>query len=203
MMWLPRAGISLTLVFSLVSAWAPRLKNEPTPPATTRPQGSSSSSSSSSISRRAFLLTTTTTTATLFTFPSSHNVAHAVGPIKLDLKPVSYKAQPCPPEKPIPGEKAMKGMRGLCVTVKANIQGDVPRELELPGVYGFITDGDTGESVLANNPDLSTDAGQFSIVENVKPGDKTLEFEFVAAVPQEKVSLFAVLLCLCVSVTTC
>jgi hypothetical protein len=201
MMWLPRAGISLTLVFSLVSAWAPRLTNEPTPPATTRPQGSSSSSSS--ISRRAFLLTTTTTTATLFTFPSSHNVAHAVGPIKLDLKPVSYKAQPCPPEKPIPGEKAMKGMRGLCVTVKANIQGDVPRELELPGVYGFITDGDTGESVLANNPDLSTDAGQFSIVENVKPGDKTLEFEFVAAVPQEKVSLFAVLLCLCVSVTTC
>ena len=37
--------------------------------------------------------------------------ANAVGPVKLDLKPTKYSAVICPPSKPIPGEKAMVGMR--------------------------------------------------------------------------------------------
>lgn len=53
-------------------------------------------------------------------------------------------------------------------------------------VYGFIKDGITGDSVLANNPDLSTDAGQFTIIEKVNAGDTTAEFEFIAAIPQER-----------------
>ena len=56
------------------------------------------------------------------------------------------------------------------------------------GVYGFVTDSDTGESVLANNPDLRTDAGQFAMIETVTPQDKTVVFDFVAAIPRDKVS---------------
>ena len=54
------------------------------------------------------------------------------------------------------------------------------------GVYGFVVDGITGDSVLANNPDLSTDAGQFAMIETITPKTKNVEFEFIAAVPKEK-----------------
>ena len=80
----------------------------------------------------------------------------------------------------------MKGMRGLCVTVQADLQDPPPKELNKVGVYGFVTDGETGDSVLANNPDLSSDAGQFAMIEVVRPGDTKVVFEFVAAVPVEK-----------------
>ena len=49
--------------------------------------------------------------------------AEAVGPVKLNLKVNSYSARICPPDRPIPGEKAMKGMKGLCVTVNADVTG--------------------------------------------------------------------------------
>jgi len=55
----------------------------------------------------------------------------------------------------------MKGMMGLCVTVKADLEEANPKDLEKVGVYGFIKDASTGDSVLANNPDLSTDAGKW------------------------------------------
>jgi len=80
----------------------------------------------------------------------------------------------------------MQGMRGLCVTVEANLDETPPKDLEKVGVYGFVTDGDTGDSVLANNPDLSTDAGQFAMIEAVTTKDKKVSFEFVAAVPKEQ-----------------
>jgi len=107
-----------------------------------------------------------------------------VGPVKLLLKNVVYSAKPCPKDKPIPGEKAMLGMRGLCVTVTADLEEGAPKDLVKVGVYGFITDAVTGESVLANNPDLSTDAGQFAMVESVTTASKSVEFEFVAAIPK-------------------
>lgn len=43
--------------------------------------------------------------------------AEAIGPIKIDLENPKYTAAPCPKDRPIPGEKAMQGMQGLCVTV--------------------------------------------------------------------------------------
>lgn len=61
-------------------------------------------------------------TATQLT-PGTGGSAEAVGPVKISLKNPQYSAAPCPPSKPIPGEKAMKGMRGLCVTVKADLEG--------------------------------------------------------------------------------
>jgi hypothetical protein len=112
--------------------------------------------------------------------------AHAIGPVKIALQPTSYTAKPCPPDKPIPGEKAMFGMRGLCVTVTAQLQEASPKTLDQVGVYGFVIDGDTGNSVLANNPDLSTDAGQFAMIPVVRPTDRTVSFEFVAAIPADK-----------------
>lgn len=115
--------------------------------------------------------------------------AQAVGPVKINLLNPKYTAIPCPKDKPIPGEKAMKGMRGLCVTVDVDMENSPEKELELVGVYGYVTDAVTGESVLANNPDLSTDAGQFAMIPVVKISDKKLRFEFIAAVPKEMVSL--------------
>jgi len=55
--------------------------------------------------------------------PGTGGPADAVGPVKINLNNPQYSAAPCPPSKPIPGEKAMKGMRGLCVTVKADLEG--------------------------------------------------------------------------------
>jgi len=112
--------------------------------------------------------------------------AQAVGPVKVQLINPVYTAIPCPSDKPIPGEKAMKGLRGLCVTVKADLAEAPPKDLEKVGVYGFITDGDSGDSVLANNPDLSTDAGQFAMIESITTKDTSVEFEFVAAIPKER-----------------
>ena len=172
-------------------------------PATARPQlvvraasddgtPSSQQSTASELSRRqlfanvattatsAALLSATTTT----TFPAP---ANAVGPTKINLLNPTYTAVTCPKDKPIPGEKAMKGMKGLCVTVNVDLDEAPEKPLEKVGVYGFVTDKDTGESVLANNPDLSTDAGQFAMIESVKPSDKKIQFEFIAAVPREMV----------------
>ena len=80
----------------------------------------------------------------------------------------------------------MLGMRALCVTVQANILEKVPKQLDKIGVYGFITDATTGDSVLANNPDLSTDAGQFAIIELIEPSQTKTTFEFIAAIPRDR-----------------
>lgn len=56
-------------------------------------------------------------------------------------------------------------------------------------MYGYVNDAVSAESVLANNPDSGTDAGQFAMIENVSTNDKKIEFEFIAAVPKEKVRL--------------
>lgn len=127
------------------------------------------------------LLATTAATTTLFPPP-----ANAIGPVKLLLNVKSYSARICPPDRPIPGEKAMKGMKGLCVTVQAELADASPKDLSKIGVYGFVQDGITGDGVLANNPDGGTDAGQFAMIESITPSTKEVEFEFIAAVPMEK-----------------
>lgn len=130
----------------------------------------------------------TATASTLATNTINNNggVANAVGPIKIDIVNPTYTAAPCPKDKPIPGEKAMKGMRGLCVQVKAELAENSPKLLDKVGVYGYVDDALTSESVLANNPDSGTDAGQFAMIPSVTTTDKKIEFEFIAAVPMEK-----------------
>lgn len=80
----------------------------------------------------------------------------------------------------------MKGMRGLCVQVKAELAENSPKVLDKVGVYGYVDDALTSESVLANNPDSGTDAGQFAMIPSISTTDKKIEFEFIAAVPMEK-----------------
>ena len=60
------------------------------------------------------------------------------------------------------------------------------KDLEKVGIYGYVDDALSSESVLANNPDSGTDAGQFAIIPEIKTTDKQIEFEFIAAVPMEK-----------------
>eukprot|EP00980_Cylindrotheca_fusiformis_P008837 scaffold1888_cov120-Cylindrotheca_fusiformis.AAC.7 len=136
-------------------------------------------------SRRDWLSAASATAASFALLANQSKPASAIGPVKIDLLHPTYSAVPCPRDKPIPGEKAMKGMKGLCVTVDVDLDKSPEKDLEKVGVYGFITDKGTGESVLANNPDLSTDAGQFAIVPEIKSSDKKIQFEFIAAVPRE------------------
>ena len=49
----------------------------------------------------------------------------------------------------------------------------------------FLTQRQHYVAVLANNPDLSTDAGQFTLIESVLPDATRVTFEFIAAVPKE------------------
>lgn len=96
-------------------------------PSSTCLEMSDSPSTEASSSRRSFIgqsaaLTLGALTASTLT-PTVGGPAQAVGPVKILLENPVYKAAPCPPSRPIPGEKAMKGMRGLCVTVKADLDG--------------------------------------------------------------------------------
>lgn len=153
----------------------------------TQPSASGNNHKSVNSSRRAFLQTASTLTiASTLSTTIKPDEAEAIGPVKLVLDVKDYSARICPPDRPIPGEKAMKGMRGLCVTVKADLVDQSPKDLEKVGVYGFVVDAKTGDSVLANNPDLSTDAGQFAMIETITPKTNSVEFEFIAAVPMEK-----------------
>ncbi len=103
-------------------------------------------------SRRAFVSSTTAILSTAILSSSSSQIlpllpAHAIGPVKIELTNPKYQAIICPKDRPIPGEKAMKGMRGLCVTVQATLAERPDKELSRVGVYGFVTDEESGESV--------------------------------------------------------
>ena len=80
--------------------------------------------------RRAFLAKTASL-VTIGTLSSTTiapvEPAQAVGPVKISLANPIYSATICPPDRPIPGEKAMKGMKGLCVTVKADLLDISPK----------------------------------------------------------------------------
>lgn len=197
------AAIAASASSSAVRGYAPaRLHMTVPSPSSDRASIPPSSASSSSPSSRrgfvskgvAFALGTTTASlaAGVATGPGSDGnfgavgAANAVGPVKIDVVNPTYTAAPCPKDKPIPGEKAMKGMRGLCVQVKAELAENSPKELDKVGVYGYVDDAVTSESVLANNPDSGTDAGQFAMIPTISTTDKKIEFEFIAAVPMEK-----------------
>lgn len=115
------------------------------PPTPSSPSSSASASASapaSASSRRRFMSTGLAfalggTTASLVSVDGTNSningnlsgggVANAVGPIKINIINPTYTASPCPKDKPIPGEKAMKGMRGLCVQVKGELEENSPK----------------------------------------------------------------------------
>lgn len=135
-----RSSIALTAVIaysaaslSTVHGYAPSRLHMTAPSHQSSSSKISIPASSSSSSRRGFVSKSiafalgTTTAASLASIDNTGGVANAVGPIKIDIVNPTYKAAPCPKDKPIPGEKAMKGMRGLCVQVKAELAENSPK----------------------------------------------------------------------------
>lgn len=111
--------------------------------------------------------------------------ALALGPVKMKLNVKSYKVvELCNGQKPImPGQKAMEGLFPVCLEVEADVSNpDAKGTLKDVSVYGFVKEDAAGNSVLPNNPDFSTDAGQYAMIKAVEPGDTTIKYQFVAAV---------------------
>lgn len=157
-----RSLVTVALLLSGSSAFQPATNLPSVNKATTTELELQAASEDATTSRRDWLAKVgTATAASAALWVSQPEVSEAVGPVKINLLNPTYTAIPCPKDKPIPGEKAMKGMKGLCVTVNVDLEESPKKDLELVGVYGFVTDRATGESVLANNPDLSTDAGEY------------------------------------------
>jgi hypothetical protein len=90
-------------------------------------------------SRRDLLACAITTAASAALLGIKPEPALAIGPVKIDLLNPTYSAVPCPKDRPIPGEKAMKGMKGLCVTVDVALDTSPEKDLDKVGVYGFVS----------------------------------------------------------------
>merc|ERR1719408_180281 len=75
----------------------------------------------------------------------------------------------------------MEGLYAACIEVEANAANPSDKPLKDVSVYGFVKDNDAGNSVLPNNPDFSTDAGQYAMIKSVGPGEQEVKFQFVIA----------------------
>jgi hypothetical protein len=111
----------------------------------------------------------------------------AFGPQDVDLKIVSYKqVELCDGKKPImPGQKAAEGLFPVCIEVDADVVNNGKNELKDVSVYGFIKEDAAGNSVLVNNPDFRSDAGQYAMIKSVPVGSNRVKFQFVAAFVQD------------------
>jgi hypothetical protein len=109
--------------------------------------------------------------------------AQAFGPTEVVLSDLSYKqVELCNGQKPImPGQKAMEGLYPTCIEVEAEATNPSGKLLKDVAVYGFIKEKDAGNSVLPNNPDFRSDAGQYAMINQVPPGGGKVKFQFVAA----------------------
>ena len=114
--------------------------------------------------------------------------ANAFGPVEVPLKIISYKqVELCNGKKPImPGQKAMEGLFAVCLEVEATVTNpDDKKTLEDVSVYGFVKEDGAGNSVLPNNPDFKSDAGQYAMIKSVPPGESNVKYQFVAAISQD------------------
>lgn len=67
-----------------------------------------------------------------------------------------------------------------CVRVKCSVNNPTKNPLKDTAVFGFVVDESSGASMIANNPDFRSDAGQFATIDRIPPGDNDIEFVFVA-----------------------
>lgn len=116
--------------------------------------------------------------------PFFSSVSHALGPRDMDLSIIDYKrVELCDGRKPImPGQKAADGLFPACIEVTAKINNPSSETFKDVSVYGFVKDNDAGNSVLPNNPDFRSDAGQYAMIKKVPPGESRITYQFVAAV---------------------
>lgn len=128
----------------------------------------------------------------LNSFHLSNNPALGFGPINMDLQITDYhQVDLCNGKKPVlPGQKAVEGLFPVCIEVEADIiNPEKSKSLTDVSVYGYVKEDAAGNSVLANNPDFRSDAGQYAMIDKVAPGRSHIKYQFVAAVsndPKEK-----------------
>ena len=116
-------------------------------------------------------------------FAASHPV-QAFGPVEMkDFKIKKYEnVELCDGRKPImPGQKAMEGLYPACIEVEATLTNPNEKTYKDVSVYGMVKENEAGNSVLPNNPDFSTDAGQYAMIKKVLPGEQEVKFQFVVA----------------------
>jgi hypothetical protein len=83
----------------------------------------------------------------------------------------------------MPGQKAAEGLFPVCIEVEAKLQNPESKKTFTDvSVYGFVKEDEAGNSVLPNNPDFNTDAGQYAMIKKVEPGQEKATYQFVAAV---------------------
>lgn len=117
--------------------------------------------------------------------------AEAVGPVNMELSDVEYEAVECPPSLKAGriggafGGSASREVLQQCVKVTCSVTNPTKKSLIDAAVFGFVLDPITGASVIANNPDLRSDAGQFASIDEVAPGDQRVSFIFVATLGKE------------------
>ncbi len=108
----------------------------------------------------------------------------AFGPVEMkDFKIKKYdNVELCDGKKPImPGQKAMEGLYPACIEVEATLTNPNDKTYKDVSVYGMVKENEAGNSVLPNNPDFSTDAGQYAMIKKVPPGEQDIKFQFVIA----------------------
>lgn len=125
----------------------------------------------------------------------SPSPAVAIGPVNLDLDGLQYEETVCPPELAAGriggafGGSAAKNVEQACVKVTATVDnsGRGAKPLNQVAVFGFVVDPITGASVIANNPDMRSDAGQFAQIDTVPVGEAAkVEFVFVATIGKDQ-----------------
>lgn len=112
----------------------------------------------------------------------------AFGPVEIPLTVGSYKqVEPlCNGQKiTMPGQKAMEGLYPACIEVEASVKNPSDKTLKDVSVYGFVKENVAGNSVLPNNPDFKSDAGQYAMIKAVGPGESQIKFQFVIAIQQD------------------
>mmetsp|Transcript_15419 Transcript_15419/g.22678 ORF Transcript_15419/g.22678 Transcript_15419/m.22678 type:complete len:224 (-) Transcript_15419:175-846(-) len=109
----------------------------------------------------------------------------AIGPIKLELTEPTYQEVDCPPNTPLQGSKATAGLKPVCVEVSVNADNPTQKPIKNAAVFGFVLDS-SSVSVVANNPDGASDAGQFAQIKTIPPGKNQVKFTFIAAIPKSQ-----------------
>merc|ERR1719316_2470576 len=72
------------------------------------------------------------------------------------------------------------GIAQKCVTVKATATNETGKDVKDAGVFGVVNGKIDGMSVLGNGQDGKNDAGQFAMIDAIKPGESDVSFIFVA-----------------------
>lgn len=111
--------------------------------------------------------------------------AEAIGPTSVELRVTNYVEVTCPPELAAGriggslGAAASKGVKQRCVRVTVVGNNPSGKDLTDSAVFGRVFN-EAGNSIVANNQDGRTDAGQFAMIPKIQKGESTFDFIFVA-----------------------